>query len=182
MAVRYTAATLNRRGGTMTLKRLVIPFCILLIVGPTYAQGTTPAVTKDAQAVALLSQSLSAAGGLSAINSIQDFTGTGNVTYNWAGESVQAPVMVRGMGVPNFRLDASLSNGTRTWAVSGYAAILITPDGNRTPLGSYNLMTAGSMTIPYIRIASILGDTTTSISYVGVAPFNGGQAIQVHFV
>jgi len=166
----------------MTLKRLVILFCGLLLVASTYAQGNTPTVTKDPQAVALLSQSLSAAGGSSAINSIQDYTGTGSITYNWASEPVQVPVMVRGMGASNFRLDASLSNGTRTWAVSGYAAILITPDGNRTSLGSYNLMTAGSMTVPYIRIAAILGDMTTSISYVGPATFNGGQAIQVHFV
>lgn len=166
----------------MILKQLVLLSSVLVVVSSAYAQVASQTVTKDPQAIAVLTQSLSAAGGLSAISSIQDFTGTGTITYNWASEPVQASVTVRGMGVPNFRLDASLPNGTRTLAVSGYSAVLITPDGNQTSLGSYNQMTAGSMTIPYVRIAAVLGDTTTSISYVGTAAFNGGLAIQVHFV
>jgi hypothetical protein len=166
----------------MTLKPLAFAFFIFGFAAATYAQAVaSQAVTKDPQAVALLTQSLNAAGGLSAIGSIQDFTGTGTITYNWAGEPVQAPVTVRGMGISNFRLDASLPNGTRTLAVSGYSGVLITPDGTRTSLGYYNFATVGSMTIPNVRIAAALTDSTTSISYLGAVSFNGGQAIQIHF-
>lgn len=166
----------------MTLKWLVLLSCMLVVVSSIHAQVASQTVTKDPQAVAVLTQSLSAAGGMSAISSIQDFTGSGTITYNWASEPVQATATVRGMGISNFRLDANLPNGTRTWAVNGSSAVLITPDGNQTSLESYNLMTAGSMTIPYVRIAAVLGDTTTNIIYIGSATFNGGQAIQVHFV
>lgn len=164
----------------MILKPLAFVFCILGFAASTYAQSASQNVTKDPQAVALLTQSLNVAGGLSAISSIQDFTGTGTVTYNWA-EPIQAPVTVRGMGINNFRLDASLPNGTRTMAVSGYSGVLLTPDSTRTSLGYYNFATAGSMTIPHVRIAAALSDNTTSISCLGAVSFNGGQAIQIHF-
>ena len=52
-------------------------------------------MTKDPQAVALLTQFLNAAGGLSAISSIQDFTGTGTITYNWAAAQYIQDVMSR---------------------------------------------------------------------------------------
>jgi hypothetical protein len=166
----------------MFLKRLTIAFGILVLVLPVSAQQTSTAATKDPQAMAVLTQSLNAVGGLSIVAAIQDYTATGNITYNWAGEQVQAQVTVRGMDTSNFRIDASLPSGTRTWAVSGYSGVLITPDGNRASLAAYDFMTAGSMTIPYVRVATVLNDATTSISYLGPVTFNGGQAIQVHFV
>lgn len=166
----------------MFLKRLAIAFGILITVLPTGAQQTSTPATKDPQAIGVLTQSLNAVGGLSVVAAIQDFTETGSITYNWAGEQVQAAVTVRGMGTSNFRLDATLPNGMRTWAVSGYSGVLITPNGSSVSLAAYNLMTAGSLTIPYLRITALLNDTTTSISYLGPVTFNGVQAIQVHFV
>jgi len=148
------------------------------------AQATPPSsspATKDPQAVTILNAMLNASGGPAAISSIQDFTGTGNITYYWAGEQVQGSVTVQGMGINNFRIDSNLSNGTRTWAVSGYGGVLITPDGQRHGSPFYNLMTAGSMTLPQIRVAALLTDTSTAISCVGPVTVDGQQVTQVHF-
>jgi hypothetical protein len=165
----------------MFLKRLMIPFGILAFISLTHAQQASTTAAKDPQAVSILSQSLNAVGGLSAISGIQDYTGTGNITYNWAGDSVPAPVTVRGMGIANFRLDAALPDGTRTFAVSGYSGVLISPDGTRQPTSAYNFFTAGSLNLPYVRLASCLTDATTAISFVGNVSANGQQVYQVHF-
>jgi hypothetical protein len=161
----------------MTLKRLAFLFCVLLIAAPTYAQGN-----QDPQAVAVLTQSLNAAGGASAISAVQDYTGVGNITYNWAGAQVQASATVESMGVTTFRVDSSLSNGTRTWAVDGLSGVLIAPDGTRQPSSFYNLATTGSLTLPALRVASILQSTATSIAYVGQVTINGNTAYQIHCV
>src|ERR1700730_564405 len=110
----------------MTLKGLAFLVCILAIAAAASAQ-----TTQDPQAVAILIHSLNAAGGISAVNAIQDYTGAGNITYSWADASVQAPATIQSMGVTTFRIDSILSDGTRTWAVDGFAGVLIAPDGTR---------------------------------------------------
>jgi hypothetical protein len=119
---------------------------------------------------------------LSAITAVQDYTGVGNVTYNWAGAQVQASATVESMGVTTFRIDSSLSNGTRTWAVDNLAGVLIAPDGTRQNSSFYNLATSGSLTLPALRVASILQSTATSIAYVGQVTINGNTAYQIHCV
>ena len=146
-----------------------------------FARQVSQGVTRDPQAVAILNQSVAAAGGLPAISSIEDFTGIGTITYYWADQQVQCPVTVRGLGVSDFRLDASLPAGTRTWAASGYSGVLIGTDGAQHSSPFYNLTTAGSLTLPYTRIAAILSDSSTSISYVGLVTVSGQQLQQVHF-
>ena len=164
---------------TLTASLLVCS-SFLTAAAQTTAPTSAPA-TKDPQAVTILVAALTASGGLTAVNSIQDFTGTGNITYYWAGEQVQGSVTVQGMGINNFRIDSNLSTGTRTWALSGYGGVLITPDGQRHGSAFYNLMTAGSMTLPQIRVAAALSDTTTAISYVGLVTVDGQQLNQIHF-
>jgi hypothetical protein len=164
----------------MRLRSLAISVSFLFVLLPASAQQTPTAVTRDPQAVSILIQSLSTAGGMSAVTAIQDFTGTGNITYNWAGTPVEAQATVRGMGTQCFRLDSSLPAGTRTWAVSGLSAVLINPDGTRQPSSSYSLANAGSLTLPYVRVASILADTTTSIAYLGTVATATGQSYDIH--
>jgi hypothetical protein len=166
----------------MFLKRLMIPVGIFAFVFLTHAQQASTTALKNPQAVSILTQSLNAAGGLSAISGIQDYTGMGTITYNWPGEQASVPVTVRGMGIGNFRIDASLPGGARTWAASNYSGVLITPDGTRQSGFGSSLFTAGSLTLPYIRIASVLTDTTTSVSLVGTVSINGQQAYQIHLV
>jgi outer membrane lipoprotein-sorting protein len=166
----------------MTLRRLVILSSILFLAFSAHSQQAPTTATKDSQAVSILTQSLNTVGGVSAVSAIQDYTGNGNITYNWAGEQVEASVTVRGMGVSTFRVDSTLSNGTRTWAVDGSTGTLILPDGTRQGSALYNLTTAGSLTLPAVRLASILSNISTSITYVGQVTANGHTSYQIHCV
>ncbi len=162
---------------------------LLVLVSPAVrslaaqsSSSSTQTPVRDPQALTILNNSIAAVGGLAAVGNIQDYTGTGNITFFWANDPVQAQVTVRGMGTGYYRYDAALPDGTRTWAVSQLSGVLINPDGSRVPSSSVNLATAGSLTLPYLRLASILMDATTSISYVGmVTPSTGSQAYDIHF-
>ena len=76
-------------------------------LSPVIAQ--TP-VERDQQALAVLPQTIAAAGGLDLLGSIQDVTETGSVTYSWS-DSVTATVTIKGRGLKQFRADAALPNG-----------------------------------------------------------------------
>lgn len=161
----------------MGLKRMTFLLCILASAVSTQAQAQ-----QDPQAISVLTQSLTAMGGLTAVNGIQDFTETGSITYNWANAPVQAPVTVQSMGVTTFRFDSSLSNGTQTWAVDGMTGVLIAPAGTRQPSAFYNLYTAGSLTLPALRVVAVLQSSSLNITYVGPVTLNGNATYQIHCV
>jgi hypothetical protein len=145
---------------------------------PATAQPTPP--VRDPQALAVLTQSLNATGGLSGIAAIQDYTANGTITYYWAGEEVQGTATVRGMGLTCFRLDASLPQGVRTWAVDGYSETLIDTNGTSQVNESYTVATAGSMTLPYVRMLAALTDSSASVADLGTVSVGTSQVRRVH--
>jgi hypothetical protein len=149
---------------------------------PTSAQQASTGATQNPQAVALLTQSLNAMGGVAAISAIQDYTGTGTITYNWANQPVQAEAKVQSMGVNTLRIDSNLNNGTQTWAIDGMAGVFIAPSGTRRNAPVYNLAITGGLTFPALRLLSILQSASTSVTYVGQVTRNGSTAYQVHCV
>jgi hypothetical protein len=89
-------------------------FCALLSIVPAWSkqplpqqtQTATPTpATKDPQAVSILNQALSVAGGMPAISAIADYTATGNMTY-YSSQDVQETVTLRGLGLGQFRMGA----------------------------------------------------------------------------
>lgn len=96
----------------MTLKRLTFLFSILIVAFSTSSQQSSPTATKDPQAVSVLGQSLVAAGGISAVETVQDVTGTGNITYAQT-LNAQGSVIVRAKGLDELRIDADITTGLR---------------------------------------------------------------------
>ncbi len=71
---------------------------------PTIAQAQeSEQPTRDPQALAVLTQAVSAAG-KSAL-SVEDFTATGSITYYWAGEEVKGSAVIRGKGAEQFSME-----------------------------------------------------------------------------
>ena len=128
----------------MSLRSFAFAVLCCIFAFPTNAQQTSTGVTQNPTAVTLLTQSLNAMGGLAAITAVQDYTGTGTITYNWANQPVSAPATVQSMSVSTFRIDSSLSNGIQTWAIDGMAGVFITPSGSRRNAPFYTLATAGT--------------------------------------
>lgn len=152
--------------------------------GPASPLGNRPQLppvvaASDPQAVSVATQVLNAAGGLQALSTIQDYTATGQITYYWAGQEIQGPVMLRGRGLDQFRLDAQLPEGTRTWAVSHGIGKLQKGDGTENPIPGHNAINMGSLTFPslYLSLASLAANAT--ISSVGTAQINGVNALQI---
>src|SRR5882762_4717408 len=110
----------------MRSARFASMFCLLLYATPVMGQqtqptSTPPPVTKDAQAVSIVTQALVAAGGIPAITAVADYTGSGNITYRLGvNQDVQGSVTVRGKGLAQFRLDAKLPSGVRSEATNGF--------------------------------------------------------------
>jgi hypothetical protein len=157
----------------------VLAFVSLFLAFPVFAQQTATIVRRDPQALLVLQQCLSAAGGSTALSAIQDVTGTGSITYFWAGQQVQGTVTVRDRGTGQFRLDANLSAGTRSWAVSNGDGSLKDTDGTTSDIPFHNAMSLGGLTFPFLAIATAAQNASTSVLDLGLVTADGRQARQI---
>jgi hypothetical protein len=146
---------------------------------PRVIAAQNPPPERDAQGIQALTQSVSAAGGVQTISGIQDFTATGNITFNWPQGQGQGTATAYGKGLGEFRMDSSVG-GTVSFVVNSSGGQFVDINSKVTPVPFYNLMTAGSFTVPAVRLAEALNDTTVGIIYVGQVTWNNAPAIQVH--
>lgn len=110
---------------------------------------------------------------------VQDFVATGTITYFWAGEEVTGPATVRGRAPDQFRLDANLPEGTRSYVVSHGRGALQETDGKLTEIPYHNTVNLDVLTFPYLSVATKLSDPATTASTVGVVDLNGRKAYQI---
>ncbi len=166
----------------------VVVCSFALIIGSVSAQQPAPSPNseqshqRDPNALALLNQCLAAAGGLPALEALQDFSGSGSITYFWAGEEVQGSVTVRGRGATQFRFDAMLSTGTRSWAVSDGEGSLKEADGTTQTIPYHNAVNLGSLTLPYPALVAALRDASMSVTDLGLVSVEGRQARQIRIL
>jgi len=153
--------------------RVIGTYLLILGLALTDIAAAQPSA-RDPQAVTIVSQVLAATGGPTAIAAITDFTAKGTVTYYWA-ESAQGAVTIRGRGLHQFRLDASLADGQHSWLINGSTTFKKNPNGSTSPLPSQNTVNVASATFPLLRLLSAFQDTATSISDGGVVTRDGQQ-------
>jgi len=139
------------------------------------SQQVPTTVQRDPQAIAVLNQCLNAVGGAQAVSAIQDFAATGMITYNWSDQPVQGSVSIKGRGLSELRLDATLVDGVHSWMVSKGNALEKQPDGTTTPVPFQNTLKPASVTFPLMQLVGAIADTSTSISYVGLVTHGGHQ-------
>jgi hypothetical protein len=133
---------------------------------PQQAQPVTgpPQVTKDAQAVSVVTQTLIVGGGATAISSIGDYTATGTVTYHLSTD-VQGTITMRALGLGEFRMDANLPAGVRSEAITEDFTSK-TEDGtvrhNQAPMSPSRLV------IPNMLLAPALNSAGFNVVYNGL--------------
>lgn len=150
-------------------------FLIPLAARPSLTQQPAAnAGQRDAQALTVLSQVLKAAGGQAALAAVQDFTAKGNVTYSW-GQGVQGSAIVKGRGLHQFRVDATLPDGLHSWIVNDNSTFQRKPDGSVSRLPSQNSLKPASMTFPLILLLTVVQDTSFNITYRGLITRSGQQ-------
>jgi hypothetical protein len=124
-------------GETMnTAKRISFGFVLFLLALPSVTAQS--GATKDPQALSVLNACISASGGNQALTGIQDFVVSGTVTFYW-DQPTQAPAVLKERG-NQFRFDATLGTGTRSWAVNNGIGVLVNADGSRTTFTSRRRM------------------------------------------
>jgi hypothetical protein len=142
-------------------------------------------VTKDTQAVDIVTQALNAAGGNAAITAITDYSATGNVTfYLDLDRSVEGSVTVRGKGLNQFRMDANLPSGVRSEVTDGLTTIK-TEDGSVYRLHSQPPLAPARLALPQLQLSTALNGRGLNVSYKGMVEVDGHPAhdIQVqHFL
>src|SRR5258708_11564073 len=140
-----------------------VGLCLILAFPTLGQQSTTPnsqTAQRDPQALTVLTQAVNAIGGARALAAVQDFTASGTITFNWAGEPVEGSLAVQGKGLNQFRMDASLPGGTRCLVINGYAGAITAPSGAKTLLPTSNALTSRSLTFPATRFMSALSDSS----------------------
>ena len=162
----------------------MVRFCYALLGLTFFAQTSSaqssPTITRDPAALATINQALAAAGGAAAIAAIQDFSGNGQITYYWGGKEITGSVTVRGRSIDQFRLDATLPTGTRSWAVSKGAGTVKEPDGKSTPIPLHNAISLGSLTFPFVRLNQAVNDSTVDAIDQGLTTTGNQQFHQIH--
>ncbi len=145
---------------------LLVFLAVFILVSRAHSAPQSPPSppVRDPQAVALLAQALGVAGGTAAFGQVKDFTATGNITYSWAGQQVNGAVTLRGRGTDQFRLDANLPEGTRSWAVNNGQGSIKDFSGRTTAIPFSGATNLGSLTFPYLGMAAALSDTSMSLS------------------
>lgn len=140
---------------------------------------STTSATQDPQAVSVLNQALTTAGGAQGLKTVLDYKASGNITYH-RGSDVQGSVTVIGLNTTEFRLDANLPAGTRSWSIN--QGITATKDENgrisrRDPRASpYPYKTPlfpSSIAFPYIQLVAVLNNPIYKSSYIGVEQLDG---------
>jgi hypothetical protein len=154
-------------------KRIWVVVCLVFFAIPLKAQQGP---RRDPQALTILTQAVAVGGGPAAISSVKDFTAQGTMTYYWAGEEVIGSATVRCRGVAEFRLDANLPSGMRSWATSGGSASIKDANGKVSPIPYHNAVNLGALSLPYLKIVTALSDATISITYKGAIQFEGKPA------
>jgi len=142
------------------------------------ATGQTP--QRDPQAISVIAQALNAAGGVAALSAIRDYTATGTVTYYWGGEEVKGSVTVKSRGSGQFRLDATLPEGVRSWSVNNGEGMRKEANGDMNPIEYHNGVNFGNFTDPLLSLAADSQDPTVSIAYVGLETLDGAQVHHIH--
>jgi hypothetical protein len=159
------------------LLSLLVAVCLL--PANVFPQQLTPTPARSVQAVALLSQAVGTSGGLQTLAGIQDFVASGNITYFWADDPVIGSVTVRGRGIDQFKLEGTTPKGQHAWVADGGSGSVRNLDGSVVALSYQNAINLGSLTLPALALAAALRDSTTSVTYLGVADVNGAKLEQI---
>lgn len=164
--------------------RFGLLLCLLLFNISVWCQQTqrtaTPApAPKDPQAVAVVNQALSAAGGTVAITGIDDFTETGSVTQDpGPNPALHGTVTIRARGFDQFRIDTNLPSGTRSESTDRRTTIRY-EDGSIQELHSQPPLYPVRIALPVLHLRAALASPGLSLTYKGTVTVNGNPAYDV---
>lgn len=140
-------------------------------------QQTTSSAAQTAALRDVLTRVVAAAGGQEAMESIQDLTEAGEITFHWANPIV-GPVVIRSVGRNRFRMDADLPIGPRVWVVKN--GLGKRKEGSvEFPLAHENAINLENLTFPVAFLSAALAERDTKVSLVGIEDHDGRSVYRV---
>jgi hypothetical protein len=147
-------------------------------VGFAQTPTSSQTATKDPQAVAILTQVLTTAGGLSALSTVQDFSGSGNIIY-YQPLDATGTVIVRGTEMEQFRLDVTLSTGIRSQTMTNGEITVKSEEGKVFTPHVQVPLCPGCIIVPYFLLAPALNSSGFNLLYKGHTQVDGNPAYEV---
>jgi hypothetical protein len=149
----------------MTLKRLALALCLLLI---PFSARSQQAVVQNSQAVAYAAQAMAAMTGTTPVN---DITLTGTATRTAGSDVETGSITLKALGNLDSRFDLVVTSGTRSEIRNNSTGVpqgaWITPDGVSHAMANHNTLTDAAWFVPQLTVLSQLSNPNLIISYVG---------------
>lgn len=167
----------------MSPLRLVLSVGLLASV--VYAQnlGQNVAPNKIAQRspelTSLLTKAVDAVGGVPIIKRIHEFTASGTITFNQGKQDATGTVTFKARGGSQFRMDASLPNGMRSWIANNGTVTQKTEHGLVSPVSQFSLRSPTTLVLPYLDLADALNGRSLDADYRGLSQVDGQN---VHYI
>lgn len=156
----------------------LLPFVLLLSVPISAQQTTLPGAKRDPQAVSILTQAVSVAGGTAAFSAITDYTASGLITYALRG-NLQGTVVLSGRGPSELRMDMSLPTGKNSYVVNGPQTTTANTTEGTDQQNIQAPMMAGNLALPYRELAALLISSQCDLTYNGIVQVDGRSAYEV---
>jgi hypothetical protein len=158
---------------------LLIAFVSLPALPALPALGQAP----DTQALQILEQTISAAGGRQAWMAMNDFRASGTFSLYSGGQVLDSGnATLAGAGLKRFRLTTTLNHETRTWLWKDGAGILSAGNTHSSRIGRHNLAALEGITSPIQKLLALLDSPSRSIQLVESALIDGRQAYRLRLV
>jgi hypothetical protein len=141
-------------------------------------QSSSPIPVQDPQAVSVLTQTIAAAGGSTILGGIQNFSGTGSISY-LQPSNVQGSVTLSGTNMDQFRQDTTLPSGVLSQVVANDQITLEMQNGTVLPLNIQAPLCPERLIVPYMFLVPAMNGSGFSISYKGLMPFDSGTAYEI---
>lgn len=155
---------------------------ILTITGVTAAQQspqpTTAAPTRDPQAVSILQQAISAAGGAQALLAIQDFNASGTILYPSLLPPLSGTVTIQGKGPDQVRFDATVPQGKRSLVIN-HSVGVFNDIGSSTKVSFLNGSQFGLLIFALPRVNTPLVDAGADVTLEGTEQILGSTAYKI---
>ncbi len=158
---------------------LCLEICLPLLYGQSAKTSLNGVAPHDVQAISILTKVLDAAGGAAALSTIQDFTASGQITYHWAGSDVVGTATFSGKSIDQFRMDATLPTGTRSWAANHGRTIQKDEEGNVVPIFGSSMISPSALILPNLIIAESIKSRSLTLEYQGLSQIDGRSVYDV---
>ena len=156
-----------------------LSFALLILPLRQQSVSTSSVAVRNDQALSILRQAQDAAGGVSSLGSISDYTASGTVTFHWAGNDVRGTVTVLGRKSNQFRMDAVLPSGVHSWVRSTGKAREKTEDGTISEIVGFSTLSPASLINPYLQLAEASRGRSLTVEYKGQINVDGNPAYDI---